>query len=71
MVLCPYCLGRVPGDRHDIEEKITRCPNRHCGHELYKHTVIPMIPFPDCVVSVKCVGLNSDEDANMLLRMMS
>ena len=79
MVLCPYCLGKINKERHELAEvefyigkqrffHVAKCP--YCKQEITNLTVVSTIPFPDCVVKVKYIGLNSNEDANSLLKMM-
>lgn len=67
MILCPRCLKKINLDRYEIVEGM-KCPS--CRQEFNNLNAIPCIPFPDCIVKLRYAGLNSVQDANLLLRLM-
>lgn len=67
MILCPRCLKKINRDRHDVAEGM-KCPS--CRQEFNNLNAIPCLSFPDCIIKLRYVGLNSPQDANTLLRLM-
>ncbi len=67
MIRCPRCLKKVDKELHDVSTPF-KCPN--CKQLFDNTNAIPATSFPDCVTKVRYVGLNSPEDANILLNMM-
>ena len=75
MILCPRCLMKIDKELHEVTEKVTKgvaipfkCPA--CRQEITNLTAISTVPFPDCVSKVKYVGINTPQNANLLLKMM-
>ena len=67
MILCPRCFKKINKELHEVGDGFT-CPN--CRQIFSNENAVPTLKFPDCVSSIRYVGLNSIEDANFLLKMM-
>jgi endogenous inhibitor of DNA gyrase (YacG/DUF329 family) len=67
MIRCPRCLGKINRELHDVADPI-KCPS--CRQEVNNLNAFSVVSFPDCVSSVRYVGLNTWENASLLLKMM-
>ena len=65
MIICPWCTSKINTERYNTPYK---CPS--CKQKISNLNVISCIPFPECVSKVRYIGLNSEVDANSLLKMM-
>jgi hypothetical protein len=67
MIFCPRCFHKINRERHDLGDGF-KCPS--CRQMLDNTNAICALGFPDCVTNIRYVGLNTVEDANLLLKMM-
>ncbi len=67
MIICSRCLKNIDRELHGVTDGF-KCPS--CRQEVTNLTAIPTVSFPDCVSKVQYTGLNSWEDARVLLKMM-
>lgn len=80
MLYCKRCYGKINLEQDKVAEKVQRhkdgsadvtifrCP--HCKQNITNMDVFTSVSFPNCVTKVKYIGLNSEADANALLKMM-
>jgi DNA-directed RNA polymerase subunit RPC12/RpoP len=67
MIFCPLCLHKINIEQDTLADGY-KCQS--CKQIINNMNSIPCVSFPDCVSKIRYVGLNSWQDANMILKMM-
>ena len=67
MIMCPRCLTKINKELHEVVEGF-KCLN--CKQIFDNLNAISVINFCDCVSRVRYLGINTKENASLLLKMM-